>query len=550
MVCKKCQLLKRLDAIADELREELRLLAISSTPVKKVKPAKVPKHTGAQGSSGKKAFKRDQSRRHTTSLPSINERPPPAAARSCDDDVIYVRTKQASPQEARKREIQRKIRDLSSLLDIPEVRSKTGKQYLKLASDKCPSIKESMALIIQLFTFILLLQEAKSDEVKQNFVEVGLSAGGLSYAHLHTTIYPQKIKNEMVKERDSFINICQKGREAFKPPWDLPKLKVAEEAFETAMEQIGKNFEDVIARIDIWVNIFAPDLPRVKHQALALSLGLLGGLTSSYGFSLYSQTKLTHLQRMIDTNTEAIMQTVNATEIATSELRKIDYILDEKIQEMNQTYWITSKAFRVLEYIGTIEQKVIWTMNSFKEWEMGVISLLEGRASPYLFHPTSLENELLKLEQKVADSQNELLHSPLAELYLFEVSLLAEENGVTVFVHIPIVSVGVLKLFKLQNTPFFDKEENVIYRFHTDENVLAINEDHSRSIAISLAELNRCRRVTTMYYCDQNLVLNRKPELSCAGAIFVGNKPAIRSRCEIKVEEVTDVMQVINRTAI
>ena len=398
---------------------------------------------------------------------------------------------------------------------------------------------------------VLILQGgARADDVHQGFEEMGVVAGGLSYAHLQTTIHPKQILVDVLEEQVSLHNIANQTRRAFGYDWDDGKMDVVGTYFDGAITDLDQDYKVIVSRLEMWLEIFNPVLSREKRQALALSLGLIGGLTSSYGFSLYSETKITHLQNMVNSNTEAIMQAINATEICTSEIRENQDRLLDRMAEITKTAVLTKRAIEIEEFANILERKVRRTMQSFREWEMGIISLLEGKASPYLFQPEYLRRELKQLEKKVADTQNQLLHSTMVGLYRFSVSLLAEDVGVSVFIHIPIVSTGVLKLYKLQDTPFYDKSENMIYRFQTTRRVLAINDDHSRSIAISLAELNRCRRDASMYYCDTTIVLNRKPELSCAGAIFVGHKQGIKTRCTIRVEEVKDIMQMLNRTAV
>ena len=399
---------------------------------------------------------------------------------------------------------------------------------------------------------MLALTLAEADEALQGFEELGLMAGGLSYAHLETRLYPSKVRAELEKDKSSFdlytdklVNTLEPGTGERNDTFSAMRDSVI-----TWKKETGKELVEITERAAIWEEIFKPQTDREKRQALVFALGLMGGLTSGFGFSLYSQTKITHLQEMAYANTDAILQLVEATEVSFNRTRENERILASKIDKIDQTMKNMAKMFRVQEYTRTVTDIVRSIVLSYQNWEQGIVGLLQGKASPFLFKPDSLREQLEILGRRVGEAQHEVLHSPLAELYRFEVSLLATEEHLRVFVHIPIVSCGVLKVYKLQSTPFFDITENVIYKFHTEKQILAINEDHSRSVSMSLADMNRCRRVTSMYYCDHDLVLNRKPELSCVGAIFVGNKNEIRQRCSINVEKIGDVMQVINRTSV
>ena len=393
-----------------------------------------------------------------------------------------------------------------------------------------------------------LVQEAQSDDALQGFEELGLLAGGLSYAHIHTSIAPQKVRTELENDKQKFVSSTQSLIDIL--PSENRSHVAHKQTVETWRNRTSKDLDEIINRAMIWEEIFKPETSVDKRQALVFALGLMGGLTSGFGFSLYSQTKITHLQELAYANTDAILQLVEATDVAFNKTRENEEKLHSQIQQVFNSVKNIERQFKVEEYTRTLSSIVEEIVTSYQNWETGIVGLLQGRASPFLFRPSSLKEQLEILSRRVGEAQHELLHSPLAELYRFEVSMLATADSVKIFVHIPIVSCGVLKVYKLQDTPFFDDKEDVIYKFHTETNVLAINEDHSRSIALSLADINRCRQVTSMYYCDHDLVMNRKPELSCVGAIFVGNKEMIRSRCAVNVERIGDAMQVVNRTAV
>jgi len=466
-----------------------------------------------------------------------------------DSDWVHVSSGRVDPRILRRMEISNRGQRLAKVLD-EHVTEALNEGKAVRDPDRKRRSREVMSLMVQLMSYFLILQsEVTADDVHQGFEEVGVMAGGLSYAHLQTRIHPKKILVDVMEEKVMLNKLANDTEKTFTYDWSV-QSKGMRTIFGNSIEQINKDYDTICTRLEMWIDIFNPRLSRQKRQALALSLGLIGGLTSGYGFSLYSQTKITHLQTMVDENTDAIMQAINITEFRTSELRDNQSELDSKIRSINSTLVEAVRRLKVEEFTRILSRRAQVTLQTFREWEMGVISLLEGKASPYLFQPEYLRNELRELEKKVTDTQNEFLHSTMVGIYRFAVSLLAEKDGVSVFIHVPIVSTGILKLYRLQDTPFFDQGENVIYRFQTGKRVLAINEDHSRSLAISLAELNQCRRDDSMYYCDHHVVLNRKPELSCAGAIFVGNKEGIKTRCTIKVEEIKDVMQVLNRTAV
>ena len=399
---------------------------------------------------------------------------------------------------------------------------------------------------------LLALALVDADEALQGFEELGLMAGGLSYAHLETRLSPSKVRAELEKDKSTFDLYTDKVVNTLEPSSndDNDTDKAMRDSIITWKKETSKEFVEIIDRAAIWEEIFRPQTDREKRQALVFALGLMGGLTSGFGFSLYSQTKITHLQEMAYANTDAILQLVEATEVSFNRTRHNERILADKIDKIDTTVKKMARMFKVQEYTRTVTDIVRSIVLSYQNWEQGIAGLLQGKASPFLFRPDSLKEQLEILGRKVNEAQHEVLHSPLAELYRFEVSLLATDEHLRVFVHIPIVSCGVLKVYKLQDTPFFDIKENVIYKFHTEKQILAINEDHSRSVAMSLADMNRCRRVTSMYYCDHDLVLNRKPDLTCVGAIFVGNKNKIRERCAINVEKIGDIMQVINRTSV
>ena len=142
-----------------------------------------------------------------------------------------------------------------------------------------------------------------------------------------------------------------------------------------------------------------------------------------------------------------------------------------------------------------------------------------------------------------------VLHPARTDLYRFEVTFIKKSEGVRVFLHVPVTKGDVLDVYKHVPIDHLDKVENVVYSIETERDVLAMNQANGKSLAMTLAELNRCRRVNQLYYCDHQRVLDRDQTDSCVGAMFAGIRDSVMEKCPIKIKKVTDIVQAVNHTS-
>ena len=404
-----------------------------------------------------------------------------------------------------------------------------------------------MARIV-LMMMLIMLAKAKM-EGHQGFEDLGQVAASLSYAHLNTFIEFESVTASVKQVGDMADAIYGKSQDALGET-EKPEHKwmIGKRHFEW-FGRFNGNLHRLDKRVQKVISLFKPiqTHQKEKRQIFGL-LGLASGGVG-FGFSLCNKVKINQLERMVGETNNALVRYVDSADhrmkISEKNIERLWFKVDRLI---NVTAAIEADTI-FHEIHGELEYHLVRVTEKVDMWEQGLISLLHGTVSPILFDPDVLYGEIKKLQERLKSKSQELLHHTPADIFRFEISTLVSGDGVRVFIHVPVASGGGMKVYRMMPTPFYDKKGGVIYTFDTEKTVLAISEDHTRSFAMTVSDLNRCRRVSDLHYCEGQQVANRHPEDTCVGAVFTGHKENIRNKCHIQISMAGEELQVLNQTS-
>ena len=375
----------------------------------------------------------------------------------------------------------------------------------------------------------------------QAFEHMGQIACGLSYAHVHTKIYVSmerldilnavnEIDREVNQTADKFFNIktrnaTSKGLKAW---WRPQKLHLVEKVLE--LKAMKNHFveEEVAARR--------------KRQLDPL------GTIVNFGFELFNANQISELKERLKNDEDRIyLHSIKTDREISSKIKKYASEIQNEVRRVvgaQNDYFKTLKLdiikLHIEHMVDKVRKRIEDDINFYYELRM-------GRLRPSIFDPQDLRKQLKKMESSLKANNLEFLHDAMRDFFRFHLSYNVEGEDLNLFVHVPITSGGKMNLFRMAPVPFFAKD-GLLFTISADKEVLAVNKDHSKSIALNDGKLAACRKVGRLHYCDGLRVARKNIASTCVGAVFSGHKKAIKENCDIAVSKLGEEVLEINRT--
>lgn len=407
-----------------------------------------------------------------------------------------------------------------------------------------------------IFATVAFAADDNGAVIRQGFEELGQLAIGVSYGHLHAFIETQKLVDQAQDQAYTIRRLVQAGKDTI-DKWEKSSYEEGVEqkanAKVTSIRYQGwlwavnvKLNELVTPTIDIARMMEDPAHHVDKRQALAVAATVEA--TAAFGFAMYNNKRIGKLETAVDQNAETLARFMKTTTKLFNHTREDISMLLNRTRLMQQAVTQISIDQATEGFMADIDMHLALFEARATKWRRGLLSLLQGRVTPDLIEPKMLELGMKSVEVMAKKRGLKVLHPARTDLYQFEVTVVKKPGGVRVFVHVPVTKGDVLDVYKHVPIDHLDKVKNVVYSIETERDVLAMNQANGKSLAMTLAELNRCRRVNQLYYCDHQRVLDRDQTDSCVGAMFAGIKDSVMQRCPIKIKKVTDIVQAVNHT--
>ena len=403
---------------------------------------------------------------------------------------------------------------------------------------------------------VMAATAADPDEViHQSFEQLGQLAVGVSYGHLHAWVKTSMLREQVEEQALTVRRLMNAGLVAIQK-WEgeaqddkalLAEAKLTSIRYEGWMWSVRTRLNEIVKPTRDVVNLVEDPAHHVTKRQV-LGVAAVTEATAAFAFAMYNNKRIGNLELAVDQNAETLARVVRTSERLFNHTREDISMLVNRTKLMDRAVTRVTLAEATLAFTVDIDFHVSQLEIRAEKWRRGLISLLQGYVTPELIVPGELRKQLGALEIMAKKKGMKMLHLMETDIYRFEVSFIKKPNGVRIFIHVPITRGDVLDVYKHVPIDHLDSEKGVVYSIETEKDVLALNQATGKSMALSLAELNRCRRVGQLYYCDHQRVLDRDQSNSCVGAMFAGIKDSVLSRCTIRVKLLEDVVQPVNHT--
>lgn len=384
-----------------------------------------------------------------------------------------------------------------------------------------------------------------SEFVHQSFEEIGQMAVGVTYGHLHFHINTTAVLAtlwDQVRASRALMDFAQ---------GTLGNMSVIEpiqerflhwrEMYMNRMTHLQKETGEIALMVEHPRRLYGKK--RTTRQA---GLGLAAVGVAGFGFALYEKSKLDNLEYTVDNNADALAREIRVTAYEFNQTVRAEIKLAEMVNETRFIEDEIEKEFTLNKFKTEMEHHYTMLRMRVERWREGVMSLSQGMPTADILPVHIIRNEMERLELLAKMRGLRMLHHNEMEYYRFETSTIRKPDGVRLFLHVPLSRAEVLKVYRHVPSPFYDAQEDVVYTVQPEEDVIAFNPVTGSSTTLKLAELNRCRRVNGLYYCEHQRILDRTTDGTCVGAMFSGYREEVKRICKFRVDKVRDVVVALS----
>ena len=382
------------------------------------------------------------------------------------------------------------------------------------------------------------------EPIPQGFEDLGFLAAGLSYCHLHTFINFTKMEGFLDHRLDTLRSYANRSVNYLSPDGLMTvtarRHKMWFNRHIADVKGQKRRVQELRTRLD-------PEHPRREKRQALLGLGALAA-TAGLAFNIFEHGRIQQLEARVDELDDAFMQFIDSETgaleaIQKNQERNLKAInkLAQKTTQLELEHTVQALEMRLDHDYGILTEQVDRLTHV-------VYHLQQGRIYPGLFDPHTLVEQTEKLAEGLSKMNHQMLHDVRRDAFRFEISFTQGREGVTVFLHVPITSGGVMRLYRMLPAPFFGKD-GLLFTLHAQKEILAINEGHTKSLEMTAGQLAGCRRIGRIHYCDGFRIALKDVSSTCSGAVFAGHRGGIKNKCDIAVSRTGEELVPVNATS-
>jgi len=328
-------------------------------------------------------------------------------------------------------------------------------------------------------------------------------------------------------------------------------------------EQIAKDKFHIDTNFQFHYGSESPDVIISRHKRVApLLIGL--GVFTLIGSAIVSSVSMAYSVEEIKKvwkGMESMQESHNSLVLHVQEILNNTQNLNEMIKDLNNFHQLAiqkNPAVTGIKFgvkLKAVEEDVIFLEHLFSDLQKG--RLYEG-----FFRKNMANLTLSTLMQSAVAKAAETGYRPIVthefEYLALDVSHAIKNNEVVIIMHIPCVrEASEMTIYKLLPFPYplslnFEKEyfgsnhESGLY-IETEDQLIAVNNDHSRYKIFTQAYLQTCFHRNTLYVCENNNRVLKNFDNHCISALYNANVKAIHNQCKFRrrplVEHVVQIGQ-------
>jgi transposase InsO family protein len=417
-------------------------------------------------------------------------------------------------------------------------------------------------------------QDSKSTIIFQG---LGLVAPSMGYAHVETeidlTTYKDAVnrvqlmmpnEEELItieKERATQLRLLQGQIDNLQDQVDgMMKLSETKDKVDKDQELLSRRRRMVVDRKGVYRSTKAMEKAglwpkrerRIKRfiTPVEIAISTAMGLFSSYTlYGLKKEMRKTDRQHgvmAVTLNRHESVLSVHGAEV--TRLQTNIAALGAGLDQVQKGQFEVEFIIRVMIAFEGVEREV----NRIQRIFNGAVT--QGKLMPEILTKNGLIETFNDLQQRVTKAGFKLLIEGPMNLHQCDISFYTTGKGIAIFVHVPISDQeDLMKVYEYIPMPIPDEDNKDFFlTVQPKETILAVNKDNTRFKLLTKEQLNACKKIRDIFFCENMNVVRLADEDSekdhefCLLSLKKQRYDDVRRFCPITVAPLRDRVQQIN----
>ena len=370
---------------------------------------------------------------------------------------------------------------------------------------------------------------------KTQFQKVGKMSAQAATAHVLFTFPVNRSKEaqERIYSLCRLINKISKEHNDTLSKWKFGREKMgylAEDCRLAVLEvyEIKKDMQVLFSEQHVQAEgTRGPRVKRFLGTLAAIALGALG---------LYTANQLWQMKRSFEHNSDR----TKIYAILKDDFEKIEEN-KSKVAAMKSTlYQLIKKAGEIQKEVDIIAQidvmrrHLMEELRQLRELNASLMNLMNGVITTSVISTSLMLKAKRELVTKAEKEDYVIPFQHLMEYYQLPKNVLIQDEELTLFIHVPLVSEkGLLNLYMMVPT-VLTINENINGLIH-EKSLIGITKDNGAYRVTTREELDQCVLMRMQYYYCPTTLLYRNFNAYCISAVYKGHWERANDICELKI---------------
>jgi hypothetical protein len=379
------------------------------------------------------------------------------------------------------------------------------------------------------------------------FIKIGDTVHNVEYANVKIPLNITETLEDMQRIKTSISNhIANEGLQHYKDSaaffnWSLHQLKA------------DRLIHRATALENILTKVPSPTIRKKRFIFTLVAIAVFAAIAAGTTYAIYVNSEvadLSHRQNTIASVSETALMANeynSNTAIRLTKMSREALILseheDEKFQELNL----------ILAALEAGEDKISLT-------EAALASAIHGKLAPRVLAEVNLNLTASRIHSYAAQNDLVPMHQFYSDWLQHECSFVKTAHGFELYIHIPLMGKGsAMTIYEHVSLPV-PIDGDLTISVSSAKPYIAVSSDGLLFKALTLAELNQCRKYGDMYVCPRGSVVTRSPgsttpviELShnadlCTYALFAKHTSWLHKLCDVHLDTVPDAVSMLSPT--
>lgn len=253
---------------------------------------------------------------------------------------------------------------------------------------------------------------------------------------------------------------------------------------------------------------------------------------TALGLSLYNEAQILQLQHQVanvEKNQKIMCEVLTAEHTAIQNNSKHISVMSHELSQVEAKLQQTQFKAIVNRVVSNFRSAII----NMKIYTQGLAEILVRRQiHPRFFQPDAMKTAFNSIKAKAAKHGLKPLATTVSDLFHEDVSFIARGNKIYFMLHVPVGLSDEMTLYVHHSIPIILNDTTIV-QIDTQDKYLAINDEVTEYVTLTIAELRECSKRKFNYLCSQALT-SKDHRSSCIASLFKGDAESVKALCRFK----------------